>query len=325
MLIDALVLAGGRSTRLGSVPKARLSYRTRTLLENTVAALSAVRTTVVVGDVTAQSLPAEVLVTREEPAFAGPAAAIGAGLKRLGATGTEPAAVTVVLACDMPGVGAALPLLLDRARETEALRDGLIAVDSAGRLQPLLAAYRTESLTAAVAAQRERGTLEGLSVFHLIRPLDLREIVVPDEASADVDTWADAARWGIENPAIETTSHSPTQTTAKEQKMTNNEQGTQNAQRAREDEELRQWCAKVAEATGVPELEVDLKTVLGLAGRAAHAVMRPAAPLTTFIVGYAAGIAAGSGKATPAEAFTAAADAGFQLAREAMNSASTDA
>ena len=325
MLIDALVLAGGHSTRLGSIPKARLSYRARTLLEHTVAAVAVLRTTVVVGDVTAQSLPAGVLVTREKPAFAGPAAAIGAGLDRLGATGAEPAAVTVVLACDMPGVESALPLLLDRARSAEALQDGLIAVDSAGRLQPLLAAYRTEALVAAVASQRERGTLEGLSVFQLIRPLDLREIVVPDEATADVDTWADAARWGIENPDIETTSHSPTQTTAKEQKMTNDEQSTQDEQRAKEDEKLRQWCAKVAEATGVPELEVDLKTVLGLAGRAAHAVMRPAAPLTTFIVGYAAGMAAGSGKATPAEAFTAAADAGFQLCRDEMNSASTDA
>ncbi len=96
-------------------------------------------------------------------------------------------------------------------------------------------------------------------------------------------------------------------------------------QRAQEDEALRQWCVKVAEATGVPELEVELKTVLGLAGRAAHAVMRPAAPLTTFIVGYAAGMAAGSGKASPTDAFTAAADAGFQLCRDAMNSAAADA
>lgn len=92
-------------------------------------------------------------------------------------------------------------------------------------------------------------------------------------------------------------------------------------QRAQEDETLRQWCARVAEATGVPELEVDLKTVLGLAGRAAHSVMRPAAPLTTFIVGYAAGVAAASGAASSSDAFTSAADAAFELCREAMNAA----
>jgi hypothetical protein len=51
-------------------------------------------------------------------------------------------------------------------------------------------------------------------------------------------------------------------------------------QREQEDEALRQWCKKVAEATGVPELEVDLKTVLGLAGRAAPAGMRPPVTIT---------------------------------------------
>lgn len=96
-------------------------------------------------------------------------------------------------------------------------------------------------------------------------------------------------------------------------------------QRAQEDEALKQWCTKVAEAVGVPELEVDLKTVLGLAGRAAHGVMRPAAPLTTFIVGYAAGVAAGSGKASQSDAFIAAADIGFQLCRDAMNQTAPDA
>ena len=107
--------------------------------------------------------------------------------------------------------------------------------------------------------------------------------------------------------------------------MTDEDEQKAREQRAQEDEALRQWCAKVAEATGVPDLEVDLKTVLGLAGRAAHAVMRPAAPLTTFVVGYAAGVAAASGKVSAAEAFTAAADAGFQLCRETTDSAAADA
>lgn len=45
-------------------------------------------------------------------------------------------------------------------------------------------------------------------------------------------------------------------------------------------------------ALGV-ELEVDISEMLDLARDAAHGVARPAAPLTTFLVGYAA--AAGSG------------------------------
>ena len=93
-------------------------------------------------------------------------------------------------------------------------------------------------------------------------------------------------------------------------------------QRAQEDEILRQWCRKVADAAGVPDLEFDLKTVLGLAGRAAHSVMRPAAPLPTFVVGYAAGVAAGSGKARSSDAISAAAAIGFQLCRDEAAAAS---
>lgn len=36
-------------------------------------------------------------------------------------------------------------------------------------------------------------------------------------------------------------------------------------------------------------MNVDVDAILGLAGDAAHAIVRPAAPLTTFIVGFAAG------------------------------------
>lgn len=211
VLIDALVLAGGRSSRLDSAPKARLSYQEHTLLENTVAAVSSLRSTVVVGDATGQTLPAEVLVTREEPVFGGPAAAIGAGVDRLLAAHALPSDVTVVLACDLPNIAVALPLLLRELHSTgladsETMGDGLIAVDSAHRLQPLLAAYRTRSLANAVTLQREAGCLDGLSVFQLIRTLTLSELAIPDEAAGDVDTWADVDRWGIERPPVGTAS-----------------------------------------------------------------------------------------------------------------------
>ena len=153
-----------------------------------------------VGDVTGQSLPPEVLVTREEPAFAGPAAAIGAGLDRLRAAHPVASDVTIVLACDLPRVEAAVLVLLTELGDRDLIGDGLIAVDSAHRLQPLLAAYRTRTLVSAIASQREAGALDGFSVFRLIRALELRELAVPDDAGADVDTWADAARWGIERP-----------------------------------------------------------------------------------------------------------------------------
>lgn len=205
MLIDALVLAGGRSSRMDSIPKAQLSYRQHTLLENTVAATSGLRCTVVVGDTTAQTLPTDVFVTRENPVFGGPAAAMGAGMEKLLAADPVRSEVTVVVACDLPNVELAVQHLLRELHDSGLVDDGLIASDSAGRLQPLLAAYGTTSLITAITLQREHGTLEGLSVFQLIRTLNLHEVNIPDDATADVDTWADAERWGITQPAIQTT------------------------------------------------------------------------------------------------------------------------
>jgi molybdopterin-guanine dinucleotide biosynthesis protein A len=204
VLIDALVLAGGRSSRLNSTPKAQLRYRGRTLLENTVAAVSGLRSVVVVGDATAQELPAEVLVTREDPAFGGPAAAIGAGLDALRAADeihadAVHADFVMVLACDMPNIAAAIPVLLGELDGDADSADGLIALDAQHRLQPLAAAYRTSSLLEAVALARDNGPLEGSSVFQLIRTLRLREIVMPDDATDDVDSWDDASRWEIED------------------------------------------------------------------------------------------------------------------------------
>jgi hypothetical protein len=85
--------------------------------------------------------------------------------------------------------------------------------------------------------------------------------------------------------------------------------------REKDDELLREWCAELVKALEVHDLDVDIKSVLGLAGRAAHSVLRPAAPLTTFVAGYAAGVAAGSGTATPEAAVQTALDAAFALCR----------
>ena len=56
---------------------------------------------------------------------------------------------------------------------------------------------------------------------------------------------------------------------------------------------LDEWVAAMAAELGLDELDVDVQQVLDLAGDAAHAVTRLAAPLTTFIAGYAAGRAGG--------------------------------
>ena len=53
------------------------------------------------------------------------------------------------------------------------------------------------------------------------------------------------------------------------------------------------WVAELSRELGV-DLSLDVMDLLDLARVAAHQVARPAAPLTTFLVGYAAGARGGS-------------------------------
>ncbi len=345
MLVDVLILAGGRSSRLDGVPKAQLRVKNRTLLEQTLAAVTAqpmtgparsaptmtgypatvhpvsVRRVVVVGDVSSAPLPPGVIVTREHPAYSGPAAAIAAGLAALAAAEPTVGDYALVLACDMPDVAAAVAPLLGALVAQPG--DGVIAVDARHRLQPLAAVYRTSRLTAAAEAKRAAGILEGLSTFQLIAGLALTEVTVPPGATDDVDTWADAERFGVARPGHRHPARNQTMQ-SREKKMGNPDQSKQGMSRDEEDELLKQWSERLIEALAVEGLEVDLKGVLGLAGRAAHSVLRPAAPLTTFVVGYAAGLTVGAGQATSEAAVKAALDVGFQLCRDEMITTSSD-
>jgi hypothetical protein len=51
---------------------------------------------------------------------------------------------------------------------------------------------------------------------------------------------------------------------------------------------LDDWVAAVTEELGL-EVDVDVRQLLDVARVAAHNVDRPAAPLTTFLLGFAAG------------------------------------
>lgn len=52
---------------------------------------------------------------------------------------------------------------------------------------------------------------------------------------------------------------------------------------------LEDWTAAVVEELGLDPADVDRDLVLDLARDVAHGVARPAAPLTAFLVGLAAG------------------------------------
>lgn len=56
---------------------------------------------------------------------------------------------------------------------------------------------------------------------------------------------------------------------------------------------LTEWTEQLSEALGV-DVEFEIDAILDLARDAAHQIDRPAAPLTAFIVGYAAAARGGS-------------------------------
>ncbi|MBH0130017.1 DUF6457 domain-containing protein [Salinibacterium sp. NK8237] len=90
-----------------------------------------------------------------------------------------------------------------------------------------------------------------------------------------------------------------------------------------ERQSLDDWAVRLSGALGIDTAEfreaLDVDGILDLAGVAAHTVIRPAAPVTTFLVGYAAGLAATAGN-DPASALRSA-DATARAALTAENDA----
>ncbi|MGW5734660.1 MULTISPECIES: NTP transferase domain-containing protein [Streptomyces] len=273
---DAVVLAGGGARRLGGVDKPGLRVGGRALLDRVLGACSGAGTTVVVADPRSTARP--VVWAREEPAGAGPLAALDAGLR---CTGAE---LVVVLSADLPFLAEPTVAGLLRALRQETAADGAVLQDPGGRDQPLVAAYRGASLKREIAKlAAEHDGLTGLPLRSLTARLELTRIS-DAVASFDCDTWDDIA-----------------------------------AARARIREHghvLDEWITAVKDELGI-ELDVDTGLLLDLARDAAHGVARPAAPLTTFLVGYAAArAAAGGGPEAVADAARKAAALATRWAEE---------
>ncbi|MDX3073311.1 NTP transferase domain-containing protein [Streptomyces sp. NPDC088354] len=278
---DAVVLAGGAARRLGGADKPGLPVAGRALIDRVLDACAGAGTTVVVGPRRATSRP--VVWAREEPPGGGPLPALAAGL---GAGVT--ADVVLVLAADLPFLSPTTVRALLAAlggRDGGQGHDGVVLTDPDGRDQPLAAAYRAESLRREIALlATEHGGLSGLPLRLLTAELRLLRLADPTgQASFDCDTWDDlsTARARIR------------------------EHGTV----------LDEWIATVKAELGI-DLDVDTGVLLDLARDAAHGVARPAAPLTTFLVGYAAATA-GGGEQAVAEAARRAAELAERWAKEA--------
>lgn len=292
---DAVVLAGGAARRLGGTDKPAVTVGGRALIDRVLAACAGARTTVVVSGPRTCARP--VVRVHEEPPGGGPVAALDAGLRH---TAQD---LVLVLSADLPFLDRATVERLVAALDTGAgaldtraqagvgpvggtgssggtvqdarpgggtvkgprpgggPADGALLVDATGRDQTLLAVYRASSLRGALDRLRaRRGTLHGLPLRSLVSAFALVRLRDEDDASFDCDTWEDVA---VARDRIREHGHV-----------------------------LDEWISAVKAELGI-DLDVDLHVVLDLARDAAHGVDRPAAPLTTFLVGYAAGRAQG--------------------------------
>lgn len=247
---DAIILAGGRGSRLGGVSKADLVVSSERLLDRVLRAAAGARCTVVVGDV---DVPPGVVRTVEDPPGTGPAAGLVAGLDAI----TNPSPWTLVLACDLPGAPAAVARLL--AASAGGASDGRALVDATGRTQHLLALYRTSSLRAAADAY---GDPADRSVKGLIAGLVLDPVDAGDADVSDIDTWDDHARW-------EARSASP--------------------RRDEDRSAWRPFIERACAAVGVDPALVDEDAILRLAKSTSQAGAKPMAPVATFILGLAVG------------------------------------
>ncbi|MFE4826031.1 NTP transferase domain-containing protein [Streptomyces sp. NPDC056672] len=215
---------------------------------------------------------------REEPPGGGPLAALDAGVRCV------EAGTVLVLSADLPFLGRPTVRRLVETLDTSG-REAALLTDADGRDQPLVAAYRAEPLRRELALlATEYGSLRGLPLRLLPDELELARVDGDPLASFDCDTWEDisTARARIR------------------------EHGTV----------LDEWITAVKDELGI-ELDVDIHVLLDLARDAAHGVARPAAPLTTFLVGYAAARAGGDGPEAVAEAARKAAALALRWAEEA--------
>ncbi|WP_199520855.1 molybdenum cofactor guanylyltransferase [Jiangella anatolica] len=182
----AVVLAGGAGRRLGGTDKPALVVGGRTLLDRAVAAAAEAGAAQIVVAGPRRDTSTPVTWTREDPPGGGPLAGLAAGLAAL--DDPAPGAV-VVLAADLPRISPELVGRLLTGLEVDT--DVVAVVDAAGWVQPLVAAYRTEPLVAALAAVGDprdrpvRALLEHLGVA------TLRD----EDGAADIDTPDDLARW----------------------------------------------------------------------------------------------------------------------------------
>jgi molybdopterin-guanine dinucleotide biosynthesis protein A len=265
----AVVLAGGRGSRLGDRDKAAITIGGMTALDQLLCSLPEGAAIVVAGP----QCPTRRLVTfrREMPIFGGPVAGIASALAAVDTP------VTVLLAVDMPWAGALVEHLIAEFAACD--RAALVPVDRAGFRQPLCAVVRTEALRAALAGL---GSPRGRSLRDLLSRIDVQERPL-DEGEMrwvrDIDT-EDDLREARSIPAPSGVAAAPPTRNPRVHESTINRPGVEPM--------MKTWTEAVCAELDLPSaVDVDVDAILDVARVAAHTVERPAAPVTTFLLGSA--------------------------------------
>jgi molybdopterin-guanine dinucleotide biosynthesis protein A len=178
----AILLAGGRATRMGGIEKPLVEVGGRSLLQRAVDAVHDCSPIVLVGPESPIEGGQPVWV-REDPPFGGPAAAIVAAVDLVGENEW-----TFVLACDLPFAGDAVAALAQAIGILGADVDGVCLADGSSRPQWLTGVYRTEALREAASTLPDHG--RDAPVRALIDDLAIAVVAAP-RAARDIDTWED--------------------------------------------------------------------------------------------------------------------------------------
>jgi len=300
-VFDAIVLAGGRGSRLGDAVKPEVLVGGVALVDHALAAVAGARHVVLVAP--PQVARPGVVTVLEDPPDGGPVAGVAAGLAALRPSPDEVATplpddlaarsgadLVVVLACDAPHAARALGSLLTAADAPGV--DGARLVSAEGRPQHLVAVYRRAALEAAVAALP---TVRDASVRRLVEPLRLVDVPDTTDAAADADTWDDVARLDAELARGTIGQHQRTAPNGQHQLTAPTDSGSTRRTEHPMSEDPRRapgadlpaWLAHIARELGVDLSLVDVERVLNVSGDVAHSVARPAVPVTMMIAGAA--------------------------------------
>mgnify|MGYP006354358887 FL=1 len=208
--MDAVVLAGGRGSRLGGVDKAGIVLNGERLVDRAVAAARAngAECVVIVGPGSAQTRNS--ILVREDPPLTGPLAALAAALPEVQAESL------LLLSCDLVLPSEVCRMLA--AHSIPAEFDGVVLRDRDQRPQWLAGVYRVAALRAEFA--RLGASIDHAPLRTVLSELQLQWIDAPAHVTADIDEAADLdrARSALERVSTGSDSDSSAASTAHEDK-----------------------------------------------------------------------------------------------------------